>query len=172
MADIRDRSEYNRRWYAANREAVIERRRQFVEANHEVVREQMRKAGRRYDEAHREERREATRRYREANHETVLERKRSQREANRAKVLAHYSVTSPPSCACCGTTDRLTIDHVNGGGRQHRMEVIGSPGRSHDFYAWLIRENFPAGFAVLCLPCNASKSNGERCRMHAEVTCV
>ena len=38
-------------------------------------------------------------------------------------------------CACCGTSERLGIDHINGGGKEHREE-LGNKG-SVPFYAWL-----------------------------------
>jgi hypothetical protein len=80
----------------------------------------------------------------------------------RAKVFGHYGLT----CACCGTAERLSIDHVNGGGRQHREEVLGED-RFWDtaaFYRWLVNNDFPDGFQTLCCPCNSSKKTGERCR--------
>ena len=79
----------------------------------------------------------------------------------RAQVLAHYG----RECACCGTTDRLTIDHVNGDGGQHRAE-IGNGTAALD--TWLIRHGFPDGFQTLCLPCNQSKGTGQRCRLEHE----
>ena len=93
----------------------------------------------------------------ERDHRRVADRKR--KATARRRVFAHYGT----SCACCGTTENLTIDHVNGGGKQHRDEIGEN---SHAIYRWLIKNNFPSGFQVLCAPCNLSKSDGERCRMH------
>lgn len=76
----------------------------------------------------------------------------------RQRVFAHYGTT----CACCGTADALTIDHVNGDGKRHREE-IGHRGR--EIYAWLIRNDFPPGFQTLCKSCNCSKREGERCQL-------
>lgn len=75
----------------------------------------------------------------------------------RIKVLEHYG----KNCACCSENniEFLTIDHINGGGNQHRKEIIergearcGGSG----FYNWLIKNNFPEGFRTLCQNCNAS----------------
>lgn len=55
-------------------------------------------------------------------------------------------------CACCGE-DRyefLAIDHINGGGGKHRKNVGAKIDR------WLIKNNFPDGFRVLCHNCNQS----------------
>jgi DNA-binding MarR family transcriptional regulator len=91
---------------------------------------------------------------------TYTQRQRDYRAANRRIVLAHYSPTDPPSCACCGTTGGLGVDHIAGDGAQHRREC------SMNLYRWLIRHNFPPGYQVLCSSCNSSKSMGERCRLN------
>ena len=55
-------------------------------------------------------------------------------------------------CACCGESEIkfLSIDHINGGGTKHRKEVGNIP-------EWLIKNNFPKGFQVLCHNCNQAK---------------
>jgi hypothetical protein len=81
----------------------------------------------------------------------------------RRRVFAHYGT----SCACCGTGDRLTIDHVNGDGAEHRREM-GNRGGSHTYH-WLVMNGFPPGFQTLCDPCNLSKDRGPACRLdHTE----
>jgi hypothetical protein len=80
------------------------------------------------------------------------ERCRKQHHRRRQEVLAAYGGAV---CACCGETEDafLTIDHINGGGRQHRLQA----GVKGDFYAWLKRNGFPPGFQVLCWNCNHAK---------------
>jgi hypothetical protein len=96
-----------------------------------------------------------------------LAARRSQRYAElKAAVLAHYGTV----CACCGTTESLTIDHIDGDGRQHRIAMTSPRNRIGDLgaatmYTWLIKNGFPAGFQTLCKPCNSSKGTGERCRI-------
>ena len=70
---------------------------------------------------------------------------RNHRVLVRQRVLSHYG----GSCAVCGITDPafLTIDHVDGGGEKHRQQ-IGSVGFA--FYEWLMKNDFPPGFQVLC----------------------
>ena len=74
-------------------------------------------------------------------------------------VLTHYSIETP-ACAHCGITDIdvLTIDHINGGGTKHRRELKswGS------IYRWLVTNNFPVGFQVLCFNCNFKKHRTEK----------
>lgn len=71
----------------------------------------------------------------------------------------HYCGGQEPHCQCVGCTEThiefLTIDHVKGDGAAHRKETGLRTGS--DTYAWLRRNNFPAGFRVLCFNCNASE---------------
>lgn len=71
--------------------------------------------------------------------------------ALRVKVLAHYS-GGTPKCACCRVTNLefLSLDHINGGGRQHRKTI------KIRWWEWLRKNNYPDGFRVLCHNCNQS----------------
>ncbi len=81
----------------------------------------------------------------------------------RRAVFAHYGA----ACACCGATKRLTIDHVNGDGTEHRAGLFRRRTTcGPDFYRGLIRQGFPPGFQTLCLPCNTSKAGGPACRLN------
>jgi len=67
-------------------------------------------------------------------------------------IFCHYS-GGEPHCAICQTAflEFLSLDHINGGGNAHRKDVVGS-----DLYGWIKRNDFPAGFRVLCHNCNQS----------------
>jgi len=67
------------------------------------------------------------------------------------EVLTHYSPDGL-RCACCGESNHefLAIDHIRGGGNQHRKQVRST------IYNWLKRSNFPVGYRVLCHNCNFS----------------
>lgn len=72
------------------------------------------------------------------------------------KILCfeHYS-KGRNECACCGemAIEFLSIDDINGTThRQMKKKGIGSR-----FYKWLIDNNFPEGFQVLCMNCNFAK---------------
>lgn len=64
-------------------------------------------------------------------------------------------------CVCCGEDrfELLSIDHINGNGRKHRREEIN--GRS--IYQWLVAENYPLGFRILCYNCNCSDGFFGKC---------
>lgn len=139
-----------------------------------------RECQRRYSQENPEKTRDSKRRYRQANAEKIseqarqhyqanLERERELRrernreryEADRQAVFGHYGW----ACACCGSTEDPTIDHVAGGGAAHRRQV----GWGTVFYRWLVKQGFPAGYQTLCRPCNGSKHAGTHCRLsHAE----
>lgn len=72
----------------------------------------------------------------------------------RLRALHHYS-SGTPQCACCKETrlEFLSLDHIDGGGTQHR-KTLGRGGTS--FYLWLYRMNYPIGFRVLCYNCHFS----------------
>ncbi len=67
----------------------------------------------------------------------------------RKEVLDHYG----NMCVCCKETQEefLTIDHIHGGGNKHKKEM-----KISNIYKWLIKNNFPEGFRLLCYNCNCS----------------
>ncbi len=72
------------------------------------------------------------------------------------KVLAHYSGSEIPFCACCREDhlEFLTIDHIHGDGAEHR-KTMANRGRN-TMYRWLIQNGYPDGFRVLCYNCNCA----------------
>lgn len=151
--------ERDRRYYAENREKINERHRRYYAANREAMRQKQRE----WHEANLEAVRERQRQYSQENPEIQRQSTRRYRARLRTAVFDHYG----HACACCGSTKRLTMDHVNGDGREHREELFGSNrgGNTFNFYHWLITSGFPDGFQTLCMPCNQSKRAGERCRL-------
>jgi hypothetical protein len=69
----------------------------------------------------------------------------------RSALLRHYSGPNP-MCACCACTEVpvLTLDHIHGGGEQHRKVV----GRGSAFYRWVQKNGYPPDYQVLCHNCN------------------
>ncbi len=96
------------------------------------------------------------------------------RERIKVAVFAAYGGYK---CACCGETEKmfLTIDHVNNNGAEHRRNITGKRTRAgYHTYKWLLKNNFPDGFQVLCMNCNHGKrmNNGicphrVRCNDHS-----
>jgi len=85
------------------------------------------------------------------NRKEVNRRRRDRHQQRRREVLEYYS-GGPPRCACCGEwrEEFLCIDHVDGGGTQHRNKVS-------NIYQWLRKKDYPEGFQVLCHNCNMAR---------------
>jgi len=94
--------------------------------------------------------------YRKEHRQMIIKRRRQ----IKLTLFSHYSDTNPPQCAnLYGIHEKpftileaLQLDHINGGGyKEHqRLGVSGGDG----FYRWLIKNNYPEGYQVLCANCN------------------
>jgi hypothetical protein len=112
---------------------------------------------RRYRADHREKIREQQRAF-QAAHVGYKGRKQKQYATRlRAQVLAAYGQT----CACCGEREEafLQIDHVNGGGREHRRQI----GNDIAIYRAVRDEGFPPTYRLLCANCNFVSRFGRSC---------
>ncbi len=86
-------------------------------------------------------------------------KERVKRQDNRRRrrlknlVFTHYSLKGYPCCVDCGMYDLrcLSIDHIDGGGTQHRKELkkVGV-----NFHAWLKKQGLPEGYDTVCMNCN------------------
>lgn len=106
--------------------------------------------------------RKAAREYYKNNVAKVREYAKQHNQDLRRAALNAYS-NNDPKCACCGenTFEFLAIDHINGGGNQHR-KTIGC-GSGSGTYTWLKANNYPVGFRVLCHNCNQTLGNYGKC---------
>jgi hypothetical protein len=88
------------------------------------------------------------REWRKKNLERDLLSKREDRKILRQKIISAYG----GKCACCGESriEFLGIDHIGGGGNKHRKSI------KNNLYSWLVKQNFPKGFRMLCHNCNQS----------------
>jgi len=77
------------------------------------------------------------------------------------ETLSHYG-NGKMACTVCNETHPscLTIDHINGGGNQHRRELNGIDGIA--FYSWLRKGGFPEGYQTLCMNCQFKKAYGNK----------
>lgn len=95
------------------------------------------------------------------NPQKIKESQRLYRLKRRLKILQHYSAEIP-FCACCKEKEIkfLSIDHINGGGTKHRQQLQTSvlkPAGGSVMYGWIIKNNYPEGFQILCHNCNQAK---------------
>jgi hypothetical protein len=84
---------------------------------------------------------------------------RRHRMAVRLRALGNYS-NQTFACACCAESERdfFTIDHIKGNASS-QSKALGIPRSSYRLYEWLIRNQFPAGYQVLCMKCNMAKGH-------------
>jgi len=88
----------------------------------------------------------------ELNKEDRNDKNCERRRKIKAEVLTHYG-KGKLACVRCGFDDlrALSIDHINGGGRQHAREIGQHSGTA--MYSWLKKNNYPEGFQTLCGNC-------------------
>lgn len=81
------------------------------------------------------------------------------RDRYKIAVLEHYG-GKPPKCACCGEDKIpfLSVDHINGGGSKERKIT-----KRRSNYDWLVKNDFPKGFQILCMNCNWAKGIYGKC---------
>ena len=81
-------------------------------------------------------------------------------------VLRHYSKSQEPFCNCCGEKhyEFLAVDHING---NPNKKIRGGG----DLVRFLIKNNFPDGFQILCHNCNLAKGFYGICPHITEETC-
>ena len=88
----------------------------------------------------------------------------------RLEVLSRYC-GGEPKCQCPGCDVKfpqfLEFDHIEGGGRKHAIanKYVGG-GRL--MLHWMIRNNYPSGFQVLCSNCNHAKRNKNSCPLSGQ----
>jgi len=101
---------------------------------------------------------------RHVNRELQRARAVRSRKKVRMQTLIHYG-GDPPACHCPGGCTEshlefLTIDHLEGHGREHRSSMRRN---GTAFYVWLRKNSYPGGYRVLCYNCNCSLGNYGYC---------
>jgi len=153
------KAKYGKTYRNKNREEKLEHRKDYYEENKEENREYymnnkeriIENAGKRYIR----------------NRENILsfenkEKGREKRIEIKEKVFNHYGHRCQWLNENCNIidSDMLQVDHTNGGGNEHRRET-GLVGPR--LYSWLIKNNFPEGFRLLCVNHNwKHKANMEK----------
>lgn len=90
------------------------------------------------------------------NREYANELDKARRHDLKEIVVAHYG----HRCMCpggCEVTESafLTVDHIEKNGGEHRKEL--GIGGGAAFYRWLIENDFPEGYRVLCYNCHFTR---------------
>lgn len=100
--------------------------------------------------------------YRKKHKDTDLETGRRNNAKAKLETLQYYSGKELPQCADpfgihvdhpFTIVDALTLDHIDGGGRKHMIQLFGYATGGRPFYRHLKREGWPPGYRVLCMNC-------------------
>ncbi len=146
-----NRKEYYKQWYQLNKEKISEQKKQYRQLNREKISEYKKQ-------------------WYQLNREKILEQQKQWYQLNREKIIKYYS-NGTMTCECPGCTENqiefLCIDHINNNGAEHRKEIGGRT----TMYLWLIKNNFPSGFRVLCFNCNCARRHGD-CPHTKLITCI
>jgi len=154
--------EYNKEYYKEHKEEIAEQhRRNFkpISTLSPERQEKKRKWQSEYRNRNRDRLKEYHKLWRDDNKEHVLGRSKEWKHKRKLIVMEHYS-NGKLECDCCGENiyEFLTIDHIDGGGSKHRKELKGN-----SMYDWIIANDFPNNFRVLCMNCNYAKRFGDKC---------
>lgn len=140
--------QYLKTYYQKNKDKLLEKKKKYYIKNKDKIR----KSQKIWEEKNKEKLKAYKKEYYNKIKDKECKRKKEQWKKLKLWVLTYYS-NGIPRCECCGEThiEFLTINHKNGGGNKHRKKIgIGN------FYRWLIKNNYPSGFNVLCMNCNFS----------------
>lgn len=98
--------------------------------------------------------------YYKKNKKRMLKAQSILRKTRYYKIIERYC-NGIVECACCGEKERkfLTLDHINGDGYIHRKEIKGTT----TMYRWIVKNNYPPIFQVLCMNCNWGKAQNKVC---------
>jgi hypothetical protein len=146
------RKQYHAEWRAKNREKWNAYGAKWYALNRQKRSRKMRL----WDVQHPEQRKEIEQRWYEKNKDTKSEKQRIRLLDYKTRIVEAYG----GSCACCKEKEItfLTVEHTKKDGMDHR-QVKGN------FYAHLVRMNFPKdqGLLILCMNCNWAERNGKTC---------
>jgi len=150
--------------YLKNREAYLQRAKEYYLRNKAKCTERAIK----WNKTYRENRNKISKKYRIKNQTTIRKKAIEMRFVNREQINAysrnrnhqrkldvfkHYSPNL--MCQCCGDNHLqfLTVDHIDG--RKPHNHDYGFVGTK--LYNWIIKNNYPEGFQILCMNCNFAK---------------
>lgn len=104
-----------------------------------------------------------SKKWRKDNPDKVKLNRQSTRNKLRLDVLNAYG----HKCKCCGEerSEFLAIDHIFGGGNQHR-KTLHPKASAQTLYTWLRKNNYPKEFQILCHNCNSAKEYYKICPHH------
>lgn len=143
--------EYHRRWYLENRDEQILKTTEWHNKNPEKVKQIKAK-------------------YRNTHRKNINRDDGFRNYFLKIEVFSYYSKNSI-SCNCCGfhhpNIRFLTIDHIDNRGHSHRRS--GRRLLGVQTYRYLVNNNYPTGYQVLCWNCNSAKGTNKGFCPHKKI---
>lgn len=140
----------------------------FHKAYYQKTKEYQKEKSKLYRQKHKEQLKEYAKKWYQKHRKESNEYGKKWSKENRANrkfsVFAIYS-EGQPRCVCCGETviEFLSIDHINNNAPEQKRQFK-TEGRAYShLYKWLIDNNFPEGYQVLCMNCNFAKGKYGYC---------
>lgn len=147
MRDKQEQHNYNIKWNRENKELKAKLNRDWYNRTSEERKK--------YAKEYRKNNLDRLKRLRREHYQIHKHEEKQIRINNKIKVFNHYC-DNDIRCVCCGERRHqlLSIDHINNDGAEHRrrMNVNG-----YNLIIWIINNNFPKDYQVLCMNCNWSK---------------
>lgn len=134
-----------REYYSNNKQKILQKNKNYRSSHIEQILKQRAD----YRDNNRQLLRESAKKFYHQNTDLIKQRQANWRYALKLEILEHYG---GQRCSLCDEIrlGTLVIDHIAGGGCQHRR-IVGS---DNVFYRWLKKQGFPPGYRVLCANCN------------------
>lgn len=141
---------YQKEYYQRNKIKIAKQTKVYQQTHKIEIAERKRKYFQVYYQDHKIELAKRHAEYRIKNRENLRIKGRKRIKELRESIIAYYG----GKCVCCGETqfEFLAIDHVNGGGSQHRKNI-----KESSVCYWIKKNNYPEGFQILCHNCNMAK---------------
>ena len=163
--DKKERAEYGKEYYLIHKEEITKRHREYDKKYYLTYREKVKtrtrlyrlthkeevvKRDKQYKLTHKKECMEYGKEYYQTYREKILKYRKEYQLTLRKEVLTHYG-GGKLACVRCGYDNigALALDHVNGGGTEHRRSLGG-----RDIFNWIKASDYPEGFQTLCRNCN------------------
>ena len=129
----------------------IETNSRYYQRNKDKIKEKNKK----YRQDHKYECKKRSIQYYQENKEKI------KKDAQNLKLkVFNYYCNNEIKCNCCGEKhiEFLTIDHIDCGKLIHgKNKKPNNHNSGTPFYRWLVSNNFPDGYQVLCYNCNCAK---------------
>lgn len=140
--------------YNLNKPIRSEKKKEYQKQWRHENKEYLKEYNKKHHQLKKTERNIHSRLYYKTNRDMLVIKQRKYNNKMKIQIYNHYSNFNI-KCNCCGESmiEFLSIDHINNDGFEHRKTV----GNGTALYKWLISNNYPLGFQILCHNCNFAK---------------